>query len=459
MWNVICGKIFSECVEKFRAENIRYFVLRNYELLPQSNASKDVDIVIEPGKIKRSIEIVQEAYAHGNMTNFYHVVFEKLHCLHGMDSDHHNRIHIDLMEGYRAKGYEIFSFDEMYEHTTWQKNFCVIDKYFEGVMLLIYKQFGYKRPKLKEAYQKKIKETYDLFPDKLEEQIAQVTSVKLSKEIMEAVEKEDFVTVLAKSDVFTRQLRRYVLKKHPLVTIGRILHYFCQKIWRIIFTYRAHARVFAVIAPDGAGKTTFIEMLTEKLDFYYANLPQDERIHLYHFRPGVFPNLGELGEKAKVMQQDDNWTNPHRGKPANFLSSMIRISYYTMDYIIGWMKCVRKDVQYDRTVVFDRYSYDLIVDPLRTKLNLPKGFRKFFVSLTPQPKVVFVLDTTADIIYKRKQELAKEEISRQLEEYRKLALSHRRFHIINAGRTPDEMSDEAVKIFLNEYTRKVEKHE
>lgn len=455
MWNETCGKIFSECVEQFRKSHIRYFVLRNYELLPEQNSSKDVDIIVEPGKIKQSIQILLDVYQQNGMTNYYKTVFGKVYCLHGMDTIRRKSIHIDLIEGYLAKGYEIFTFEELYSHTMWYKDFCVMDDFFEGIMLLIYKQFGYKKPKLKEEYKECIKETVKKYPNEYEQQIAEVTSKQLAHKIVEYIKKDDFYAVLNCSEEFTKQLRKYVIKRNPIATVWRTIDFFLNKVWRIVFTYRKHARTVAVLAPDGTGKTTFIDALIKELDYYYINDAEDTRTHIYHFRPTVLPNLGEVGEKAGVMEQDKDWTNPHRGKPANPISSIIRIAYYTTDYIIGFMKCVRRDVHYDKHVLFDRYSYDFIVDPLRTKLGLPKWVRKLFVRLTPQPKIVFILDACPDVIYARKKELTKEEITRQLGVYRELAASNKRFYTINAEHLPEEMADEAVKIFLNKYARKL----
>ena len=148
--------------------------------------------------------------------------------------------------------------------------------------------------------------------------------------------------------------------------------------------------------------------------------------------------------------------NPHRSKPANPFSSLIRISYYTLDYIIGWQKCVRNDVHYDRYSVFDRYSYDFIVDPRRTKLNLPESIRTFFVKLTPQPGIVFVLNAKPETVYARKQELPLEEIERQSEMYKKVAESNKkRFVMIDAEQKPEEMAEQAIHYILNKYTEKI----
>ena len=48
MWNEICSKVFSECVETLENKKIEYFILRNYKDLPEKNSGKDVDIVVNP---------------------------------------------------------------------------------------------------------------------------------------------------------------------------------------------------------------------------------------------------------------------------------------------------------------------------------------------------------------------------------------------------------------------------
>lgn len=452
-WNEEHGVIFSNLIEELKKESIRYFILRNYEGLPNINSSKDIDIVIEPGKLKKARQILLGVYKQAGVKRYYETVFGRVHCMLGMNEEEEFSIHIDLIEGYLSKGYEIFTFEELYNHTKWYQDICVLDELYEGVMLYIYKQFGYTKPKLKEEYKECISRTYQNFKNEFSEIIAGVTDDMFAEGVCEEIENEDYDSVLKKAPQLTKKLRAYVRRRRPLRTMKNVVAFFAQKVMRIVFCYRKHVKAFAVMAPDGTGKTTFLDTLLDQLNYYYVNKPEDNRFHVYHFRPSILPNLGEVGEKAGVMKQDKNFTDPHRSKPANPLSSLIRITYYTMDYIFGWQKCVRQDVQYDRYSVFDRYSYDFIVDPLRTKLSLPVWVRKFFVALTPQPKIVFCLDASPEVVYARKQELTLEEITRQRKEYLKLAKKNaKRFIVINAEQTPEQMAKEAVQILLNKYT-------
>lgn len=454
-WSELHGTIFQETVTCLKEHNIRYFVLRNYEKLPNENTSKDVDIIIEPGKLMAAKSLLMEAYKNAGLKHYFETIFGRVHCMLGMDEERKISIHIDLIEGYLAKGFEIFTFDELYQHTMWYRGFCVMEPFYEGIMLYIYKQFGYMKPKLKQEYKECIFDTYQREPDQFRNVLSQLTDVNFAGNICNQIAQKDFDAVLQYAPKLTKKLRKYVWKKRPVKTVINTLDFFAQKLLRIVFCYRKYAKTFAVMAPDGTGKTTFLDSVLERLNFYYVNYPDEMRFHVYHFRPSILPNLGEVGEKAGVMKQDTDFTNPHRSKPANPLSSLVRIGYYTLDYILGWQKCVRSDVQYDRYTIFDRYSYDFIVDPLRTKLNLPMWVRKFFVALTPQPKIVFFLDASPEVVYARKQELSLEEIERQGKAYRELALSNpQKFKIINAEKTPDEMADQAVKILLDTFTEK-----
>ena len=187
----------------------------------------------------------------------------------------------------------------------------------------------------------------------------------------------------------------------------------------------------------------------------YINDPEDCRFHVYHFRPSILPNIGQVGEKIGIKEQDKDFENPHRGKPVGFLSSLLRITYYWLDYVVGWQMCARNDVHYDKYTIFDRYCFDFIVDQRRTRLNLPMWIRKLYVALIPKPQIIFFLDADADTIYSRKQELSYDEINRQLNEYRKLVKTDKRFITLNALKTPEELSLEVRNIILNRFTKRI----
>ena len=46
-WDERHGEILTKICSRFNTEKIKYFIVRNYKGLPNTNPSKDVDIIIE----------------------------------------------------------------------------------------------------------------------------------------------------------------------------------------------------------------------------------------------------------------------------------------------------------------------------------------------------------------------------------------------------------------------------
>jgi hypothetical protein len=453
VWDRRHSSILTSICQRFKDENIRYFILRNYEGLPDINSSKDIDIIVDPSSVSLAKEILIDEYRRNGINYYYEVNYDRVYCCHGISNSLNLSIHIDLIANYVSKGYEVFTFEELYSNTVEYNGLIVMDKYFEGVMVFIYKQFNYK-PFLKEEYRRIIYDTQKNFPS-FRQLINDLVGFQLSGEINRSIEDNDFDRLVRLSPELTKGLRKFCFKKNPVKTINGILKFYLGKISRIVFRYRKYSKVFAVMAPDGAGKTTFIDGLIESINYYFVNDSQDSRCHVYHFRPNLLLNLGELGEIAKIKKQDTNFTSPHRSKPANFISSFFRICYYWFDYLVGFNYFVRKDVQFDKFSIFDRYSYDLIVDPLRTKIRLPRLIRTLISKLTPQPKIVFYLKAPTDVIYERKQELTVEEICRQKKEYEKISSTHNRFVTINSNQELNTSVGEAIDLILEKFTVKL----
>lgn len=454
MWSKRHAKILSEYFQELEKSNIRFFIIRNYEGLPDKNTSKDVDIILKYGTVKAAERILKDVFKRNGLFYYYRVVIEESYLCRAISEKGDFAIHIDLMNGYINRGVELFTFEELYSQTIDYNGFRVLNELYNGVMLFIYKQFGYKKPILKDSYKDTIYNCwlhYPEFSSILEKMLGKNTYSKVS----ECIKQKDFDGMLAYSPMVSKQLRKYSNCSSFIINQYRRMRFVIQKVNRIVFQYRKYEKSFSVMAPDGTGKTTFLTQLLNRLAFLYVDAPNNTgRFHLYHFRPSLFPNLGEVGEKARIMKQDTDFTNPHRAKPAGLVSSLIRITYYWMDYVSGWMYYTRRDVQYDLYTVYDRYSYDLLVDPRRTRLKLPYWVRRCFVACMPHPKINFFLKASPDVIIKRKAELTHNEITRQVSAYERLSV-RKNIITIDADKCMDEMIDEALPHLLSAYWEKL----
>ena len=111
----------------------------------------------------------------------------------------------------------------------------------------------------------------------------------------------------------------------------------------------------------------------------------------------MLPNINKLlTGKSEVISE---FNNPHSAKPASMPSSFLRITYYWMDYLLGYWINLRGQIIKGRTIIFDRYFYDFIVDPRRSRLSLPGWIVGLYLTLTPKPDLIFFLDANADQIF------------------------------------------------------------
>ena len=454
-WSKRHGEILRSYFDELDKAGIKFFVIRNYEGLPECNSSKDVDIILKHGTVLIAEQVLKQVFKKHGLKYFYRVKIEENFVCRAIDVQEEFAIHVDLINGYINHGVELFSFEELYAQTEEYNGFRVMNELYNGIMLFVYKQFGYKKPHLKQEYQEAIYETWKKYPA-FSTMLSDMIGGDVFELISKCIQNKDFERMLSYSSVVTNRLRKYSNKKDLIKNTYRKLFFVWQKVNRVIFQYRKYEKSISVMAPDGTGKTTFLQALLDKLAFLYVDDPNDlRRFHVYHFRPSLLPNLGEVGEKVNLMKQDKDFTNPHRAKPAGFLSSLFRISYYWLDYVVGWMCFTRKDVQYDYYTVYDRYSYDLLVDPLRTRLSLPYWVRRLYVACMPHPKLNFFLKASSEVIISRKKELTLEEIQSQIRGYTLLSDKDKRIVTLDADKSVDELVNEAMGWVVKQYWDKL----
>ena len=362
-WNKTHIKILQDLFLAFDKNGVKYVILKNDEGLPFKNHSKDVDIVIEPGKYKLAAKIIKTVYRQ-NRVQYYKVhKFERLRCWYGFNIDIPFAIHIDLLEGFLHKGFEMFPFDMIYRNAYQNSNgVYVLNNAFGNVILLLHSTICYHR--IKEKYANSIRDEYIKSKSNMDDIFYRLFYKKAANKLITLLSENNFQEIEKLGKWFSHQSKKRIIINRPLFTICNIFDFLWEKLSRIIFNLEKYNTFFTVHAPDGTGKTTFIKFLAEKLGFFYVCDPKD-LCKIYHFRPLFLPNLGAVGEKAGVMKQDTNFTEPHRAKQANRISSFIRMTYYWLDYLIGMPLILRENAQFDKITIFDRYIYDFLVDQRR----------------------------------------------------------------------------------------------
>ena len=212
MWNEICSKVFSECVETLENKKIEYFILRNYTDLPEKNSGKDVDIVVNPKKLALSKKIIRTIFKNNGFVYYDEAVFDSLHCMHGINLQSGHGIHIDLLAGYRAKGYEPMDFMSLYGKVIKYKNFYVLKEPVNSVMLLVSKIFGYKHPVIKEKYRQQIYNAYINDTNEFKETLRYILSGKAYEEVDKRLEENDFGGIIEYGEIISENIIKNCLK-------------------------------------------------------------------------------------------------------------------------------------------------------------------------------------------------------------------------------------------------------
>ena len=189
-WGNQHAAIFDSYIHALDGTGIRYFILRNYEGLPEYNESKDIDLIIEPGKYKSAAQLLLNTFRCHGVEYYYVVKYERVRCWFGMNSTSDFAIHIDLIEGYVNKGFEIFEFDKLYGNTAAYKEYRVLNQPYDIAMLLLYKVIGAKE--LKQRYRDKISAGYKSCKNEIRDILVEVLGSDLAQKVCSKVEADEY---------------------------------------------------------------------------------------------------------------------------------------------------------------------------------------------------------------------------------------------------------------------------
>jgi thymidylate kinase len=188
----------------------------------------------------------------------------------------------------------------------------------------------------------------------------------------------------------------------------------------------------AIFGPDGSGKSSVVE------PYLFALGPAFRQNACFHLRPRLL--------RGSAAGQATN-TDPHGQKARGALASTAKLLYLWADYLLGYCLRVRPLLMRSTLVVFDRYYYDLLIDPRRFRYAGPRWLARLAAALIPMPDLMLVLDAPVAVLQARKQEVGADESARQAEAYRTFANSaalRGRTILINASRSMELVTRDCV---------------
>lgn len=428
--NPITESLF-ECLN---SDGITYCVLRNYEFLPHSTGESDLDIWIKGCEYSRFLKALSRVCEKtgARLVSYKEdsrcPQFAMCTYLFGLQIDTHVGI-----ANVRGAAYMDESLIE--SHILQFNGVSILAPEMDALMCFLKETLNnrYCRVPLYEKARKALSEKSHVEMD----EYLRAFSPKMRFRIAELIQKGSY-------------------DKHSIAAIGREaaadlqtfsirLNYCLRQIGKFRRFLRPLGYSIAFLGTDGSGKSTIIEAITPILSQAFH-----KGVRYEHMRPNWLPSLAVALGKRKSDAPQSVCSDPHGGHPSGFLGSLLRISYYWIDYTFGYLFKVFPDKSVKNHVwLFDRYYYDCLFDPQRSCIKLPRWVLKLYVFFVPKPDLIVCLGTKAETIIARKQELPLEEVRRQVEDLRHFAFGNPRAIWVDTGCNLQESTRKVMNAILD----------
>ena len=403
--------------------NIKYAVLRNYTLLPDSCGGSDMDIWIKKEDYDRFLLVTNDCVNRneGILASYTpdslcpRIIYQGLGW--GIQLDIH--IGVALHRGV------VYMDNSLIESNIIKYNgINVLSKEIDSLISFLKEVLNNK--KSKEQYCIEASNLVGIYGEDKISSYLKVFSKDAKTKIISFFKKKEFT----EEDV--RELGKFC--SSDIQSVSSKIKYFFSQFCKLKRLFKQPGYTVAVLGTDGSGKSYIINSITPILNEAFHN-----GIRYEHMRPNYLPSLAVAMGKKKADEPTGVCSNPHGSKPSGFIGSLIRLTYYWIDYTWGYFKKVFLDKAFKTHVwLFDRYYYDYYIDQRRARLNLPSWIIKLYGLFVPAPDLTICLGGDPEKIYARKPETSLEEVKRQTEVLKEFASTHKKAVWVDTTTTPEE---------------------
>ncbi len=262
------------------------------------------------------------------------------------------------------------------------------------------------------------------------------------KAISNAIENQDWQSLLKKR---YRLIRKFS-GREPFLNIWRnTSSRLIRRLRPLFFAVKRRGISLALLAPDGAGKSTLArELVSEPIlkahRVYMGTNIEASSIGLpttrwLHYQLKSFKNIKNSKKTRLFLLKGLNFCN--------------KLAEQWLRAISAYYHLLR-----GRIVVFDRYIYDSWVN--KKKRTLWKRLRRIlFEGSLPEPDLVIFLDAPGDVLFRRKGEHTPEWLEQQRQAYLGLKDSIPQMQIVNAGLPAESVKREVIGLIWKHYALKV----
>jgi len=236
------------------------------------------------------------------------------------------------------------------------------------------------------------------------------------------IEAENWEALLAERE----SVAAYLASRDRRGTLARRVTYpALRKLNRGTGLWRPQALTVALLAPDGAGKSTLAKGV--QASFYFPVR-------------SVYMGLYQKGTRAVRR----------RIPGLGFVSQLIR----------QWWRylAARYHQAHGRLVIFDRYTFDALLPPPQRLSWLGRLRRWLLAHACPAPDLVLVLDAPGEVLYARKGEHSVAFLERQRQSYLELRSYVPQTIVVDATRDAEDVRREATALIWSGYINRLSRN-
>lgn len=425
------SKFLCQLFVEFKQNGIRYAILRNYESLPFSTGGSDIDMWIHSFDVSHCLHILRNvSWNHRlNLVSYYGDSTTVKICL----QNDNGGVQFDLFLGdiyYKEK--ILLPSDSIVANTISYNDISVLTDLLSN--LLAYMKELINNMRVKQKYIEPILSNRVFYT-----QDYLVQNLKnYSSEFIQKLYYSISSSSIDRDSSNLAKLCRTSLSKKGQANKGSII---ISKIGRLF--RKKPGYVLAVEGTDGSGKSFIINSITPILNGAFHN-----GIIYNHLRPHCIPDIAELFGKREKRKDATMVvvSDPHAQKQSGVLGSLVRWSYYMIDYTWGYMRKVWLPIHSKSKVfIFDRYYYEYYLDQKRSHVNLPMWIIHFGEFFIPKPDLILCLGGDPEKIYARKPETSLEEVTRQTKVLKEFCAKRKNAVWIDTTIAPEESINAAMK--------------
>ena len=261
------------------------------------------------------------------------------------------------------------------------------------------------------------------------QQLRRFFSKRMAARIAWFVEHAEWDWLFEQRRVLGAELMRARARAYPLGLLRYRVGEWTRWICRIV---RPTGLMVVFLGLDGSGKSTVIARVLRDLGDVFPSS------RCYHQRPCVL----WAGAEDRTVR------GPRPMPRRRWLASLVKLGLWGADYWAGFLWEIFPRLVQSALVPFDRYYYDLLVDPGRYRYGGPPAAARLLACVLPRPDLVILLDVRPEVSDARRQDGEFRSAPRLRAAYAALVRSLPAGHIVDASQPIDEVVVEVERAIL-----------